>query len=270
MTATVPGRLRVRTAFISDVHLGYRGCQAEYVLDFLRHVDCDTLVLVGDIVDLWSLKRVTYWPDSHQQVLRQFVQLSRSGVRVVYVPGNHDEALREFCGLALGAIEVAPRYEHVTADGRRLLVLHGDEFDGNVQFSAALKHVGDVLYGHILLIGRALQRLRRRLGRPYWSLATWIKQRVPDARKYIERFEQAALAEARRRGFDGVVCGHIHRPELREVDGVLYCNDGDWVEHCTALVEDRNGRLALVRWAERAERPQPVAPVAGVALDPAA
>lgn len=270
MTASNAPRLRLRTAFISDVHLGFRGCQADYLLDFLNSIDTDRLVLVGDIVDLWALKRSLYWPAAHQEVLRKLIKLSSSGTEVIYVPGNHDEAAREFCGMSFGEIKIHRQLVHETHDGRRLLVLHGDEFDGAVEFSGWLKHFGSFLYDRMVDLARVVHFLRRRLGRPYWSLASWLKHNVPNAMSYILAFEKAAAQEAARRGFDGVVCGHIHRAEMRTVDGILYCNDGDWVEHCTALVEDRNGRLAILRWAEQAARRGAPAAVPDAVLDPAA
>jgi len=260
---------RARTVFVSDVHLGFRGCQSTLLLDFLRHLDTERLVLVGDIVDLWSLKRSHFWPEEHQQIVRRILELARSGVEVVYVPGNHDDALREFCGQTVCGIEVRRDFVHVAADGRRYLVLHGDDFDGAVQFSGALRRFGEFMYDIMLRLGRGVHAVRSRLGLGHWSLATWVKQQVPDAREYIARFEHAAAHEAQRRGLDGVICGHIHRPGIRQVGGVQYCNDGDWVEHCTALVEDRSGRMALVEWTERRsgarELPMPLP-----ALDPAA
>ncbi len=244
---------RMRTVFISDVHLGYRGCQAEYLLDFLTHLDCEQLVLVGDIIDLESLKRSLYWPSAHQDVLRAILSLSRGGTKVVYVPGNHDQEFRELCGGEIAGVDIRRDFIHEAADGKRYLVLHGDDFDGAVKFSGALKHIGERMYDVLMFTGRGIQAVRRRFGLGHWSLASWLKHQVPDARRYIERFEHAAAHAAIRHGLDGVICGHIHRPEIREVDGVRYCNDGDWVEHCSALVEDRNGRLSLVRWTERSE-----------------
>ena len=241
---------RARTAFISDVHLGFRGCQADYLLQFLNQLDAEQLVLVGDIVDLWSLRRSPYWPPSHQAVLHAILRLARSGTRVIYVPGNHDQGFRELCGAQIEGIEIGRDFIHETADGRRYLVVHGDEFDGAGTFASWLKNLGERLYDVILWAGRCLQWVRRRFGYGDWSLATWIKEQVPDARRYIARFEHAAAYAALRHGLDGVVCGHIRRSGLREVDGVRYCNDGDWVEHCSALIEDRNGRLALMYFTD--------------------
>lgn len=247
-------RLTARTVFISDVHLGFRGCQAEYLLDFLSRIEADELVLVGDIIDLWSLKRSLYWPVAHHEVLRAILALARTGTRVIYVPGNHDEGFRELCGAEVAGIDIRRDFIHETADGKRYLVLHGDDFDGAVKFSGLLKNVGEWFYDVMLWLGRGVQAVRRRFGFGYWSLATWVKQKIPDARLYIERFEHAAAYAALKHGLDGVICGHIHRPGIRQVDGVTYCNDGDWVEHCSALVEDRNGRLSIVHWADFAER----------------
>lgn len=244
-------RAALRTVFISDVHLGFRGCQADYLLDFLTQLRADQLVLVGDILDLWSLKKSLYWPASHQAVVRQILKLAREGTKVIYVPGNHDEECRELCGAEVAGIEVRRDFIHETADGKRFLVLHGDDFDGAVAFSAALRGLGEWLYDGMVWLGRGVAWVRRRGGFGYWSLASWVKQQVPDARRYIDRFEQAAAHAARKHGLDGVICGHIHRPGIRDVEGIRYCNDGDWVEHCTALVEDRSGELAILNWAAR-------------------
>ncbi len=234
---------RVRTVFISDVHLGFRGCQAGLLLDFLRRMDADQLVLVGDIVDLWSLRRSFFWPSLHQEVLREILRIARSGTRVIYVPGNHDEGFRELCGGRLEGIEIRRDFVHETANGERYLVVHGDEFDGAVKFAGWLKWIGEHLYDFILWMSRTVQDVRHRFGYGYWSLSNWIKDQVPDARRYISRFEHAAATAAIRHGLDGVICGHIHHPGIREVDGVRYCNDGDWVENCSMLYEDQAGRL---------------------------
>jgi UDP-2,3-diacylglucosamine pyrophosphatase LpxH len=273
-TSATPARSRFRTVFISDVHLGFRGCQADYLLDFLNHLEADQLVLVGDIVDLWSLKKSLYWPVSHHEVLRAILRIARSGTKVVYVPGNHDEGFRELCGAEVAGIDIRRDFIHEAADGKRYLVLHGDDFDGAVKFSGLLKNVGEWFYDVMLALGRIVQGVRRRFGFGYWSLATWVKQSIPDARLYIERFEHAAARAALKHGLDGVICGHIHRPGIREVDGVRYCNDGDWVEHCSVLAEDRNGRLGILHWADVVERRAVTAAVPGAtpgaALDHAA
>jgi len=245
--------LRVQSIFISDVHLGYRGCQADYLLHFLASVEARNIFVIGDLIDFWALRRQMYWPASHQEVLRTLLTRARTGTRVVYIPGNHDELCRDLCGTHYGAVEVHRDYVHETADGRRMLLLHGDEFDEAVKFGAWLKRLGGAAYELILRLNQVVHAARRRCGYGYWSLADWLKHRVPNAVDYISRFERVAAAEARRRGLDGVICGHIHRPALREIDGMLYCNDGDWVESCTSLVEDLNGRLALLRWTERSE-----------------
>jgi UDP-2,3-diacylglucosamine pyrophosphatase LpxH len=247
-------QMRLRSVFISDVHLGFRGCRAEYLLHFLDSVEARQIFVIGDLIDFWALRRQVYWPSAHQEVLRKLLTLARTGTRVVYIPGNHDELCRDLCGSQYGPVEVHREYVHETADGRRMLLLHGDEFDEAVKFGAWLKRVGEFAYDAIIRLNHVVHRVRRRLGYGYWSLADWIKRQVPDAVDYIDRFERAAAAEARRRGLDGVICGHIHRPTVRELDGVLYCNDGDWVESCTSLVEDHNGRLAVLRWTESLDR----------------
>jgi UDP-2,3-diacylglucosamine pyrophosphatase LpxH len=242
--------LRCRAVFISDVHLGFKGCRAAELLDFLRRVELEQLYLVGDIFDLWALKRRFYWPDAHNDVLRAIVDKSRHGVRVVYVPGNHDRNLREYEGWVLGRIEVVREAVHETADGRRFLVLHGDEFDSVIRASPWLESLGNRAYAAVLRLDRYVNAVRQRFGYPYWSVAAFLKHKVKNAVTYIANFERAVAFEARRRGVDGIICGHIHRAEIREIDGVTYCNDGDWVESCSALVEDFDGRLELVHWTD--------------------
>lgn len=252
-TADQPGpgeaRLRpFRAVFISDIHLGSPGCQAHALLDFLRDHNCDTLYLVGDIIDGWALRRRWFWPQPHNDVVQKILRSARKGTRVVYVPGNHDEFARGFTDHPFGGIELVRDAVHVTADGRRLWVIHGDDFDGVVQCARWLAYVGDNLYEFTLKLNRYLNRLRARLGMPYWSLSAFLKHKVKKALNYVMDFEVAVAREARRKGYQGVVCGHIHRAEMREIDGVLYCNDGDWVESRTALVEHHDGRLELVHW----------------------
>ena len=239
---------RFRAVFISDIHLGTAGCQAHALLDFLRDHSCDTLYLVGDIIDGWALRRRWFWPQAHNDVVQKILRSARKGTRVVYVPGNHDEFAREFTDHPFGGIELVRDAVHVTADGRRLWVIHGDDFDGVVQCARWLAYVGDNLYEFTLKLNRHLNRLRHRMGMPYWSLSAYLKHKVKKALNYVTDFEVAVAREARRRGHQGVVCGHIHRAEMREIEGILYCNDGDWVESRTALVEHHDGRLELVHW----------------------
>ena len=242
--------IHTRSAFISDIHLGARDCRADLVLDFLRTVQTEQLFLVGDIIDMWSLRRSFYWPQSHSDVLRTILGKTKHGTRVIYVPGNHDEQMRDLHGSVFGNLEIHREYEHTTLRGLRLLITHGDEFDGAVKCSRWLAALGSGLYDVALGLNRAVNAFRRRFGYSYWSLAAYLKSRVGNAVDYVHRFEQAAAHLARRRGFDGIVCGHIHRPEMTEIDGVLYCNDGDWVDSCSALIEDRAGELELWHWAQ--------------------
>jgi UDP-2,3-diacylglucosamine pyrophosphatase LpxH len=245
-------RRRYRSIWISDIHLGTPGCRAEALLDFLKSTDCETLFLVGDIVDGWQLRRNWFWPQSHNDVVQKLLRKARKGTRVIFVPGNHDEFARRYIGHEFGGIEVAEDWIHVTADGRRLWVTHGDLFDGVVQCAKWLAHVGDRMYEFTLRLNRHLNSLRARLGLPYWSLSGYLKQKVKRAVSYVGDFETAVAREARRRGVQGVVCGHIHHAELREIEGILYANDGDWVESLTALVEHGDGRLEIVDWSLRA------------------
>ena len=244
-------RPRYRAVFISDLHLGTAGCQAAALLDFLKHHPSQTLYLVGDIIDGWQLRRRWFWPQAHNDVVQKLLRRARKGCRVVFVPCNHDEFARQFHGHHFGGIEVAQEVVHVTADGRRLWVIHGDQFDGVVQCHRWLAFLGDNLYEFTLRLNRHLNSLRARLGLPYWSLSQYLKHKVKTAVNYVSDFESAVAAEARSRGYQGVVCGHIHRPEMRHIGGTLYCNDGDWVESLSALVEHLDGRLELVHWQSR-------------------
>lgn len=237
-----------RTLWISDIHLGTAGCQARYLLDFLKHNESDTLYLVGDIIDGWQLRRGWYWPRSHNDVVQKLLRKARKGTRVIYVPGNHDSMARQFMGLAFGDIEVADEVIHVTADGRRFLVTHGDLFDGVMQHARWLAYLGDSGYTAILALNRWFNGLRTRMGYPYWSLSQYIKHKVKNAVSFITAFEKVMIDEARRRHCDGVICGHIHKAEIRTLDGLLYCNDGDWVESLTALAETPDGTLEIIHW----------------------
>lgn len=241
-------RPRYRAVFISDLHLGTAGCQAVALLDFLKHHPSQTLYLVGDIIDGWQLRRRWFWPQAHNDVVQKLLRRARKGCRVVFVPGNHDEFARQFDGHHFGGIEVHKEAVHTTLDGRHLWVVHGDHFDGVIQYAKWLAYVGDHLYEFILKVNRHFNSARARLGLPYWSLSQYLKHKVKTAVNFVSDFETAVASEARSRGYQGVVCGHIHRAEMRVIDGTLYCNDGDWVESLSALVEHMDGRLELVNW----------------------
>ncbi|HKQ85045.1 MAG TPA: UDP-2,3-diacylglucosamine diphosphatase [Steroidobacteraceae bacterium] len=248
-------RYHYRAIWLSDIHLGTAGCQAFYLLDFLRNHKSDTLYLVGDILDGWQLRKGWYWPQAHNDVVQKILRVARKGTRVVYVPGNHDSLSRQFIGLSFGGIEVAEEAIHTTAKGLRLWVTHGDLFDGVMQHARWLAHLGSVLYELLLKLNRHMNSVRLRLGLPYWSMSQYVKHQVKNAVSFITQFEEVMTAEARRRNCDGVVCGHIHKAEIRTIDGLLYCNDGDWVESMTALVETFEGELQLVHWRSRLSAP---------------
>jgi UDP-2,3-diacylglucosamine pyrophosphatase LpxH len=265
---TPRGKLKFRTVWISDTHLGTAGCNAELLHDFLQSIKPETLYLVGDIIDGWRLKRGWYWPARHNDVVRRVLKLANKGTRVVYIPGNHDEMMRDYAGLHFGGVEVALEAIHTTADGRRLLVLHGDEFDGVVLYARWLAFLGDMGYRALLRLNVGFNAVRRRFGLPYWSISAYIKHRVKNAVSFISRFEEVVAHAARERGVDGVICGHIHSAEIRDFGGVIYMNDGDWVESCTALVEHADGRIEIIDWAARTakERKAPVTEDAPVSL----
>jgi UDP-2,3-diacylglucosamine pyrophosphatase LpxH len=249
IVTTEHGTRTFRTLFISDVHLGARGCQAERLVDFLRYHDADTIYLVGDIVDGWQLKSGWYWPQPHNDVVQKLLRKARKGARLIYLPGNHDEFLRDYCGRSIAGIEVVREAIHETAAGLRFLVLHGDQFDGVIGYAKWLAHVGDWAYGAALALNDRLHILRRSLGLPYWSLSAYLKKKVKNAVEYVSRFEEVVARAAAPKGVDGVICGHIHQAEMRRIGPILYLNDGDWVESCTALVEDARGHLEILRWA---------------------
>ncbi len=237
-----------RTVFISDVHLGFRGARAEELAAFLKRLQCQRLYLVGDIVDMWVLRQRWSWPATHNQVLRRLLKLARNGTTVVYIPGNHDEAARAYAGIDLAGIRVARQAVHALADGRQLLVTHGDEYDLVVQHSRLLALLGTWAYDHLVALNRGVNAARAMAGLPRWSLAQAVKKRVKSACSFVSRFEEVLAAEARRRGLNGVVCGHIHEPRIADLSpqGILYANCGDWIERATALVEHSDGRLEIV------------------------
>ncbi len=248
--------LRMRSAFISDVHLGFKGCSAELLLDVLHNVEMDFLFLVGDIVDVWSMKKTMFWPQSHINVVRTILGKAKRGTKVVFVPGNHDEVFREFDGAVFGNLEIHREYVHEGGGGRRMLILHGDEFDSVVKCSPWLAKLGSNIYDVLLAANPYINRVRRMFDLPHWSLSAYLKSKTKSAMQYIGSFEESVAQAARRRGVNTVVCGHIHRAEMRDIDGVLYCNDGDWVESCTALVEDMNGQLRLIDWPKLKDQMQ--------------
>ncbi len=272
MAPNPPPPLQLRTVWISDLHLGTPGCQARALLEFLRDVECETLYLVGDIIDGWQLRRSWYWPQAHNDVVQKILRKARKGTHVVFVPGNHDEFARRYAALNFGGVDVVEDCMHLTADGRRLWVTHGDLFDGVIQCAKWLAYVGDYAYEFTLKVNAWFNRARARLGLPYWSLSRYLKLKVKRAVSYVGDFEAAVAREAKKRGADGVVCGHIHHAEMRSIDGVLYCNDGDWVESLTALVEHLDGRLEILdrsRSLQPLAAPQPVAaPAPAPAMDP--
>ncbi len=245
---------RYRSIWISDVHLGTRGCKAEFLLDFLKHHESEHLYLVGDIVDGWRLRKTWYWPQAHNDVVQKILRRARKGSQVYYIPGNHDEAARDYVGLQFGGVHVVDELVHVTADGRRFLVTHGDRFDVVVKYAKWLAFVGDNAYVVLLQANTLFNWARRKLGFDYWSLSAFLKHKAKSAVEFIGQYENALGDEARRRKVDGVICGHIHTAEMRDMEGILYCNDGDWVESCTALVEHPCGRLEIIDWAAEIRR----------------
>jgi len=247
-------RRRYRTIWISDVHLGTKGCNAALLVDFLDHTDSETMYLVGDIIDGWRLRKKVYWPPEHNDVVWRILKRARRGTRIVYIPGNHDEMVRPFAGMNFGGVEIARAAFHDTADGRRLMVLHGDEFDAVMLAHRWLAVVGDALYHMIMGLNRWVNLARRALGLPYWSLSKVAKHKVKNAVEFISKYEELVARAAAERGVDGVVCGHIHTAEMRTFGDIAYYNDGDWVEGCTALVEHFDGRMELLHWPDEIAR----------------
>ncbi|MGZ3235571.1 MAG: UDP-2,3-diacylglucosamine diphosphatase [Croceibacterium sp.] len=248
------GRRKFRTIWISDIHLGTKGCNAELLIDFLDATDSETMYLVGDIVDGWRLKKKLYWPTAHNDIVWRILKRARRGTRIVYVPGNHDEVFRQFSGLNFGGVHIERTAVHTTADGRQLLVMHGDEFDAVMLAHRWLAVVGDAAYTVLMGLNRWLNAIRSRLGLTYWSLSKMAKHKVKNAVAFISAFEDVVARAAAGRGVDGVVCGHIHTAEMRDLEGVTYYNDGDWVESCTALVEHFDGRMEILHWPDEIAR----------------
>jgi UDP-2,3-diacylglucosamine pyrophosphatase LpxH len=239
-----------RALFISDVHLGTKACQADFLLDFLKHNTADTIYLVGDIIDFWRIKSSPYWPQSHNDVIQKLLRKVRKGARIVYIPGNHDEDLRAYCGQHFGGIEFKLNDIHTSADGRKFLIMHGDEFDVVIRYVKWLAFLGDWAYVIALGMNTMFNRVRRRFGLPYWSLSAYLKYKVKKAVNFIGDFESTLASEARRHDAEGVICGHIHHAGMRDINGVLYINTGDWVESGTAAGETHDGQFEIIRWIE--------------------
>lgn len=252
-------KLKVRSVWISDIHLGFRGCSAELLLDFLHHTECEYLYLVGDIIDVWEMKKRMFWPQQHNNVIRTLLGKAKHNTRVIYIPGNHDEVFRDYDGMVFGNIEIKHEAIHTTADNRKLLILHGDEFDSVVKISPMLAKIGSRLYEFLLRANRYVNLVRRKMGFSYWSLAAFLKHKVKNAVQYISNFEQAVAHEAARQGVNGVVCGHIHRAEITQLHGIDYFNCGDWVESCTALIEHPDGQMEILTWTQLTAETQAIA-----------
>jgi UDP-2,3-diacylglucosamine pyrophosphatase LpxH len=254
MTGPVPAPTRVRSLFLSDVHLGSRACRAGQLLSLLRHYECDNLFLLGDIVDFWAIRGGVYWPAEHNTVVQKILRKARHHVRVFLIPGNHDEALRDYVGSTFGEIRILRDYVHIAADGRRYLLLHGDEYDQVTHYRRWVSALGDASYSVLVHLNRLLSLIRRKLYvRGHWSLADYVKRNMLQAVSFVSNFEHAVVRDAKRRGVTGVICGHIHTPALKEIDGMTYINCGDWVDNCTAILEHFDGRMELVRWTPVAE-----------------
>ena len=246
---------QVRSVFISDIHLGTRASQAGRLLDFLREHPAEQVFLIGDIIDFWAMKRTLNWAPAHNTVLQKMLRRARHGEKVVFIPGNHDEALRAYCGMSFGDIRVEREWVHETADGRRLLLVHGDEFDQVTRHHRWVAVLGDIAYELLVRLNVWLSLVRRGLRIPgYWSLAAYAKRKVKTALQFIFDFEENVIRAARARGLDGVICGHIHWATIREVEGLTYVNCGDWVDSCTGIVEHLDGRLELVEWSAQEVR----------------
>lgn len=248
MAKIKPLKTRYRTIFISDVHLGTKRSRTDLLLHFLKHTESEKLYLVGDIIDNWALKRRWFWDQSHNDVIQKLLRKGRKGTKIVYIPGNHDEAFRDFTAQRLGGVDIKRNDIHTTAEGKKYLILHGDEFDGVVLYHRWLALLGDRAYEFAVNANHYFNKIRRFFRLPYWSLSAYLKRKVKRAVEFVGNFETAVVRKAKSKNVDGVVCGHIHTPEMRMIDGIHYCNDGDWVESCSALVEHRDGRLELLDW----------------------
>lgn len=268
--ASTEGKTHYPAIFLSDIHLGTKDCQAELLLDFLKQHTCDRLYLVGDIIDGWRMKSSLYWPQSHNDVLRRFLTLAKRGTRVIYVTGNHDEFLRRYSDMTFGNLELVDEAEHKGRDGSRYLVIHGDQFDVVTLHHRWLAFLGDLSYVLLLRMNRVVNWVRRRLGYGHWSLAQYLKHKVKRAVNFISEFEEALANQCRKLGYSGVVCGHIHHAEITDYSGISYMNCGDWVESCTALVENANGQFEILRWGVAVAGPAELGLVATATAEVAA
>jgi len=243
---------KYKTIFISDLHIGSTQCQADILLDFLKHNDCDVLYLVGDIIDFWALSKKVYWPKDHNTIIQKILRKARHDTRVIYIPGNHDENVRDYNDYVFGDIVVKNSVIHTTADGKRFLVVHGDEYDTIAKYHKWIAKLGSKGYDFLLEVNRLFRAIRRIFGiRSHFSLAAFIKFKVKNAVQFISDYEQSIVNTLSDEGLDGVICGHIHHAEIKNLDGFLYVNTGDFVESCTGIVEHYDGRLELIRWQSR-------------------
>ena len=240
-----------RTIWLSDIHLGNKDCKTDYLLDFLLKNKADTLILVGDIIDLWSLKNKHYWPESHNQIIGLLLEQANAGTRIIYIPGNHDSSVRKFVQFNFGHVELHDAYIHTTANGKRILAIHGDQFDSVVCHNRFHAMIGNVGYDFLLFINRWWHLFQKLRNKPYWSLASYLKSKVDKANQAIERFTHAAINHARQQDVDAIVCGHIHHPSIVQDKEILYLNDGDWIENCTCIAESFDGELSLISWTDR-------------------
>lgn len=246
--------LNYKSVWLSDLHLGCKDCKADYLLDMLSKTQCETLYLVGDVIDIWALERRFSWPEKHNQVAHALLKKARTGTRVIYLPGNHDEKIKKYIGMTFAEIEIHQEMIHTTTDGKKLLITHGDVFDGDVCLGKWQSILGDILYDFLLFLNRCCFSIRKKMGWGYWSLAGYIKNKVKGASEAIKRYQNAAVQYAKKKGADGIICGHIHQPDVRIIDGILYCNDGDWIENCTLLAESADGSIELIYWTETIQR----------------
>ncbi|MCF7824960.1 MAG: UDP-2,3-diacylglucosamine diphosphatase [Candidatus Marinimicrobia bacterium] len=255
MKADRDKKTKLRTIWLSDIHLGTSFSKSNELLRFLDNYKAEQIILVGDIIDIWSMQSTWLWLPTHSQFMQKLINLSEKGVRIVYIPGNHDEFFRQYTDMNFGKIEIRERIEYRTQDGKRLLVVHGDEFDIFMQDSYRwLAHLGDRFFHVIQLISRITHDVRNWLGKDYWSLAGYMKTKTKGITKIIGKFENALILAARREGYDGVICGHIHHAEIKSIDNFIYMNCGDWVDSCTALVEDLTGDFQIVEWLKSEPR----------------